>query len=86
MSEMEQTFLDASVGGGRTSSPSVKRTVTYRTSDLGFSSKGNDITMQHISDAKSYLNEFQEIYGKHRAEIDDLKRRHAKEVGWWFMQ
>ena len=42
--------------------------------------------MQHISDAKSYLNEFQEIYGKHRAEIDDLKRRHAKEVGWWFMQ
>ena len=80
MSEMEQTSLDASVGGGRSSSPSVKRTVTYKASDLGFSSKGNDITMQHISEAKGYLNEFEQMYRKHREETDRLKRHHASEV------
>ena len=80
MSEMEQTFLDSSGGGGRSSSSSIKRTVTYKASDLSLSGKGSDITMQHISEAKGYLNEFEQMYRKHRGEIDALKRDHASEV------
>lgn len=81
MAEMEQTFLDSSVGGGwSSSSSSIKRTVTYKASDLSLSGKGNDITMQHISEAKGYLNEFEQMYRKHRGEIDGLKRDHASEV------
>lgn len=81
MSEMEQTRLDVSAGGGRSPSPSVRRTVTYKASDLTLSSKSGDITIQHISEAKGYLNEFEQMYRKHRAEIDSLKRDHASEVG-----
>ena len=77
MSEMEQTRLDFSSTG---SSPSVRRTVTYKASDLAMSSKAGDITMQHISEAKGYLNEFEQMYRKHRAEIDSLKREHTSEV------
>ena len=83
---MEQTFLDVSDDGARSSSSSVKRTVTYETSDLGFKAKGNDITIQHISEAKGYLNEFESMYRKHRADMDSLKRHHASEVGWWLIQ
>lgn len=81
MSEMEQTRLDVSAEGPRSPSPSVRRTVTYKASDLAFTSKGNDITIQHISEAKGYLNEFEQMYRKHRAEIDSLKRDHSSEVG-----
>ena len=78
MSETEQTRLDFT----SVSSPSVRRTVTYKTSDLAMSSKGGDITIQHISEAKGYLNEFEQMYRKHRAEIDSLKRDHASEVSF----
>lgn len=80
MSEMEQTRLEVG-SGGRSPSPSVRRTVTYKASDLTLSSKSGDITIQHISEAKGYLNEFEQMYRKHRAEIDSLKRDHASEVG-----
>lgn len=76
MSETEQTRLEVTSTG----SASVRRTVTYKASELAMSSKGNDITIQHISEAKSYLNEFEQMYRKHRAEIDSLKRDHASEV------
>ena len=77
MSEMQQTRLDFSSAG---SSPSVRRTVTYKASDLAMSSKAGDVTIQHISEAKGYLNEFEQMYRKHRVEIDSLKRDHASEV------
>lgn len=80
MSETEQTRLEVTSTGGRPISPSVRRTVTYKASDLAMSSRGNDITIQHISEAKGYLNEFEQMYRKHRAEIDSLKRDHASEV------
>lgn len=80
MSETEQTRLEVTSSGGRPISPSVRRTVTYKASDLAMSSKGNDITIQHISEAKGYLNEFEQMYRKHRAEIDSLRRDHASEV------
>lgn len=81
MSETEQTRLEiGGGGGGRTASPSVRRTVTYKASELSMSSKSGDITIQHISEAKGYLNEFEQMYRKHRAEIDSLKRDHASEV------
>lgn len=79
---MEQTRLEVTSGSGRPVSPSVRRTVTYKASELAMSSKGNDITIQHISEAKGYLNEFEQMYRKHRAEIDSLKRDHASEVSW----
>ena len=72
--------MDVNSGGGRSPSPSVRRTVTYKASDLSLSSKSGDITIQHISEAKGYLNEFEQMYRKHRAEIDSLKRDHASEV------
>ena len=79
---MEQTRLEVNSGGGRSPSPSmnVRRTVTYKASDLSLSSKSGDITIQHISEAKGYLNEFEQMYRKHRAEVDSLKRDHASEV------
>lgn len=80
MSEMEQTRLEVKAGGGRSPSPSVRRTVTYKASELSLASKAGDITIQHISEAKGYLNEFEQMYRKHRAEIDALKRDHASEV------
>lgn len=80
MSEKEQTRLEVTSSGGRPISSSVRRTVTYKASDLAMSSKGNDITIQHISEAKGYLNEFEQMYRKHRAEIDSLRRDHASEV------
>lgn len=80
MSEMEQTRLEAKAGGGRSPSPSVRRTVTYKASDLSLASKAGDITIQHISEAKGYLNEFEQMYRKHRAETDSLKRDHGSEV------
>lgn len=83
MSETEQTRLEVTSTGGLTISPSVRRTVTYKASELAMSAKGNDITIQHISEAKGYLNEFEQMYRKHRAEIDSLKRDHASEVSWF---
>jgi len=80
MSETEQTLLEVTSSGGRPISPSVRRTVTYKSSELAMPSRGNDITIQHISEAKGYLNEFEQMYRKHRAEIDSLKRDHASEV------
>lgn len=78
MSEMEQTFLDSS-GGGVRSSSFIKRTVTHQTFYRSLSGKGSDTTMRHISEAKGYLNEFEQMCRKHPGEIDALKRDHASE-------
>ena len=85
MTDTNETLLQVNGGGssGRRS-PSPMRIVrrsSYKTSDLSQASKPGDITIQRISEAKGYLNDFEQLYRKHRAEIDGLKREHASEVG-----
>jgi len=55
-SDLDQKRLEVNAGGGRSLSPSVRRTA--------FES-----------------DEFKQMYRKHRAEIDGLKRDHASEAG-----
>ena len=91
MTDTNETLLQVNGGGsGGRRSPSPMRIVrrsSYKTSDLSQASKPGDITIQRISEAKGYLNDFEQLYRKHRAEIDGLKRDHASEVGqasWCF--
>lgn len=74
MSYMENTWLDTNYD--------LKSSILYkRTSDRLLSSSSGDMTMQHISDAKECLNEFEEMYRKHKAELERIKSEHAIEVG-----
>lgn len=45
------------------------------------SSSSGDMTMQHISDAKEFLDEFEQMYRRHKAELERVKSEHAIEVG-----
>lgn len=70
---MEKTWLDTNYD--------LKSSILYkRTSDRLLSSSSGDMTMQHISDAKEFLDEFEQMYRRHKAELERIKSEHAIEV------
>ena len=70
---MEKTWLDTNYD--------LKSSILYkRTSDRLLSSSSGDMTMQHISDAKEFLDEFEQMYRRHKEELERTKSEHAIEV------
>lgn len=70
---MEKTWLDTNYDR--------KSSILYkRTSDRLLSSSSGDMTMRHISDAKEFLDEFEQMYRRHKEELERIKSEHAIEV------